>query len=64
LTWKQFWALGSTPDRRNNMNNLVALTAMVSSNATMVLWIVAAVLLVLYVVRRHSRKDKGQDPLR
>ena len=45
------------------MNNLVALTAMVSSNATMVLWIVAAVLLVLYVMRRRSRKDKQQNPL-
>jgi len=46
------------------MHNLVALTALVSSNASVVLWIVAAVLLVLYVMRRHSRKDKGQDPLR
>ena len=45
------------------MNNLVALTAMVSSNATMVLWIVAAVLLILYVMRRRSRKDNQQNPL-
>jgi len=45
------------------MNNLVALTALVSSNASIVLWIVAAVLLVLYVLRRRSRKEKEQKPV-
>ena len=38
------------------VNNLVALGSMVASNANIVLWVVAAVLLVIIIVRRKARK--------
>ena len=44
-------------------NNLVALSAMLSSSMNVGLWIVAAVLLVVYFMRRRSRKDKEQSSL-
>ena len=63
LTWKQFWALESILARRDNMaDNLVALSALASSSANVVLWIVAAVLLVLFLWRQRSRKAKEQNP--
>ena len=42
--------------------NLVALSALASSSANVVLWIVAAILLVLFFWRQRSRKGKEQNP--
>jgi len=42
-------------------NNLVALSALMTSPTNIVLWVVAAVFLVLFLMRRRSRKDKEQS---
>jgi len=42
-------------------DNLVALSALASSSANVVLWIVAAILLVLFLWRQRSRKAKEQS---
>lgn len=39
-------------------NNLVALSGLVASSTNIALWVVAAVLLVLVIMRRRSRKTK------
>jgi hypothetical protein len=45
------------------VNNLVALSALMASTTSIVLWIVAAVLLGLFLMRRRSRKEKEQNML-
>ena len=42
-------------------HNLVALSALASLSANVVLWIVAAILLVLFLWRQRSRKAKDQS---
>jgi len=44
-------------------DSLVGASALVSPSMNVVLWVVAGVLLVVYVVRRRSRKDKEQSSL-
>ena len=44
-------------------DSFVAVSALVSPSMNVVLWVVAGVLLVVYVVRRRSRKDKEQSSL-
>jgi len=44
-------------------NNLVTLSGAVTGT-DIGLWSVVAVLLIIYVIRRRSRKDKEQDSLR
>jgi len=44
-------------------DSLVGASALVSPSMNVVLWVVAGVLLVVYVVCRRSRKDKEQSSL-
>jgi len=46
------------------MENVLALSGLFTPSGNTALWAVAVVLLVLYVVRRRSRKAPGQDSLR
>lgn len=43
-------------------DNLVAVSALAATSTNVVLWIIAAVLLVLFLMRQRSRKTKEQDP--
>jgi len=42
------------------VNNLVALSGLMAWSTSIALWVVAAVLLVIIVVRRKARKAKAQ----
>jgi len=43
------------------INNLVPLSGLMVSSTNIALWVVAAVLLGIIVVRRKARKPKAQD---
>ena len=43
-------------------DNLAALSAVAATSTNVVLWIIAAVLLVLFLMRQRSRKTKEQNP--
>jgi len=42
-------------------DNLAALSAVAATSTNVVLWIIAAVLLVLFLMRQRSRKAKEQN---
>jgi hypothetical protein len=46
------------------MGNGLALSALLSPSMNAGLWVVAIVLLVVYVMRRRSRKEKEPNSLR
>jgi membrane protein implicated in regulation of membrane protease activity len=46
----------------NMDSNLLALSALAATSTNVVLWIIAAVLLVLFLMRQRARKTKEQDP--
>jgi len=46
------------------MENRMLLSALLSPGMNAGLWVVAIVLLVVYMMRRRSRKEKDQNSLR
>ena len=46
------------------MENALALSALLFPGGNTALWVIAGVLLVLYMLRRRSRKSREHEPLR